>query len=435
MFNFVRKYYFIFILIFMVFPIFVFGKQDVLEGKIIKEIRFHGMKRTKEYIVSRELVSKIGEPYLRENLDKEYQELELLDIFSDIKIEPVLENDSVIINYKFIETFAYLPSITAKISDENGISAGGGLKSPNLLGRDIFLSARVVVGGETEVEVWLENPWITGNHLGYKFEYYHRERDNLIADFFETADELYLRIKSNVRENSQIGINLEFINVRSDRDFVTLSPNNSDKVTRIGIFLGYDSRDSFANTHKGWWNEIVFSRELRLFKNSTRFNQLDIDLRRYTSIGSRHTLALFSLNTLRSGEVGLDVAPWQLFAIGGTNTVRGWEFAARKGKNQFINTLEYRITIMRPRLLQLPLGINYSGGMQIGIFADTGIGWESDNQFAMNNFITGFGAGIRFLVPIVGMARLDFGFGQRGKGIMLHLGAFEKPVMARRRVR
>jgi outer membrane translocation and assembly module TamA len=90
---------------------------------------------------------------------------------------------------------------------------------------------------------------------------------------------------------------------------------------------------------------------------------------------------------------------------------------------------------MRPRLLQLPLGINYSGGMQIGLFVDTGIGWESDNQFAMNNFITGFGAGIRFLVPIVGMARLDFGFGQKGKGIMLHLGAFEKPVMARRRVR
>ena len=174
---------------------------------------------------------------------------------------------------------------------------------------------------------------------------------------------------------------------------------------------------------------------MRLIKNSTSFNQLDVDIRRYNSLGGRHTIALFSLTTLRTGEVGVDVAPWQLFGIGGTNTVRGWEYAARKGKIQFINTLEYRITILKPRLLELPFGIKYSGGMQIGLFTDTGIGWDKENQFAMNNFITGFGVGLRFLVPIVGMARLDFGFGQKGKGILLHLGAFEKPVVTRRRVR
>ncbi|UCF64479.1 MAG: BamA/TamA family outer membrane protein [bacterium] len=411
--------------------------QSDYEGKIIKEIRFEGLKRTKEYIVTRELISRVGEPCLKENLDQEYQRIELLDVFSKIDINTQLDQDSVIVIYRFVETFPILPSISFKISDENGISAGGGLKSPNLLGKDIFFAGRVVAGGETEVEVWLENPWITGNHLGYKLEYYHRERDNLIGDFNESADEFYLRIGSYLGRKGRIGGSLEFLRVRSDRDSVTLSPDNSDKVSRVGVYLGFDSRDSFSDTQRGWWNEIAYTREIRFFENSSDFNQLDIDIRRYQPIPfwNRHTLALFSLLTLRTGEIGKEIAPWQQFGLGGTNTIRGWEFASRKGINQFINTAEYRVTVVRPSLLQLPFGIDYRGGLQLAVFGDAGIVWSDAAEFKDQNFIAGGGFGIRFLLPIFGMARVDFGWGQGGKGVFLHLGAFEKPLIARRRVR
>jgi len=406
-------------------------------GKAIKEIQLVGLKRTKEYVVNRELLSKVGEPCLQEKLNREHQNLELLDIYSQIEIKPFLEQDSVIIVYHFVETFPFLPSISLKISDENGLSAGGGLKSSNLLGRDIFFSGRVVAGGELEVEVIFENPWIAGNHLGYGFEYYHRSRDNLVADFNETADEFYLKIGSYLGSKGRIGGSLEFLNIRSNKDGVTLSPDNSDKVSRIGAYLGYDSRDSFSNTRQGWWNEIAYAREIRLLENSSNFNQLDLDIRRYQPIPlwNRHTLALFSLTTLRSGTVGKDVASWQLFGLGGTNTIRGWEFAARSGKNQFINTAEYRLTAYRPRLLQLPFGIDYRGGLQFAVFGDVGIVWNEAHEFMDKNFIAGGGLGIRFLLPIFGMARMDFGWGQGGKGVFLHLGMFEKPVMTRRRVR
>jgi outer membrane protein insertion porin family len=406
-------------------------------NKFIKEIRLEGLKRTKEYIITRELISRVGEPCLQKNLDQEHQRLELLDIFSKINIEPIVDQDSVIVVYKFIETFPFLPSISLKISDENGLSAGGGLKSSNLFGRDIFFSGRVVAGGELEVEVIFENPWVTGNHVGYRFEYYHRNRDNLVADFKETADEFYLTIQSYLKRKGRIGINLEFLNIRSNKDGVTLSPDNSDKVSRIGAYVGYDNRDSFSNTRRGWWNEIAYTREIRLLKNSSNFNQLDLDIRRFQPVPlwDRHILALFSLTTIRSGIVEEDVASWQLFGLGGTNTIRGWEFAARKGKNQFINTAEYRITAYRPRLLQLPFGIDYRGGLQFAVFGDVGIVWDEAHEFVDKNFIAGGGFGIRFLLPIFGMARIDFGWGQGGKGIFLHLGMFEKPVMTRRRVR
>ncbi|MCK9996796.1 MAG: hypothetical protein KAH56_11020, partial [Candidatus Krumholzibacteria bacterium] len=70
-------------------------------GAIIGELRFEGLNRTREYIVTRELVSKVGEPCLLENLKKEKQNLEQLDIFASVHIEAVPGPDGVIVHYEF----------------------------------------------------------------------------------------------------------------------------------------------------------------------------------------------------------------------------------------------------------------------------------------------------------------------------------------------
>jgi outer membrane protein insertion porin family len=404
-------------------------------GAIIGELRFEGLNRTKEYIVTRELLSKVGEPCLRENLAKEKQNLEQLDIFASIDIKAVPGPDGVIVHYEFYELVILLPSVGIKFSDETGVSAGLGVKVPNLMGKDIFLSARFLVGGYTELELWLENPWVWGNHWGYKFEYFHREKDNLVADFYETSDEMYLTSGPNIGENGRVGGILSFLSIRSDTDGVTLSPNNHDKASRLGLYLGYDSLDAFIGTTNGWWNEVVLTQAIEIFENSSKYTQVDLDLRRYQYLADRHTMTGFSLTTVRSGNVGVEVAPWEQFGIGGTNTVRGWTFAARKGQNQMINTLEYRYTLLFPRRWDLPWGIKYRGGLQVAAFGDWGIGWDDAPEFATNNFIDGYGVGLRLLVPIVGMARIDVAWGEPGKTVFIHLGSFEKATHARRRVR
>ena len=111
-------------------------------GVIISDLKFEGLNRTKEYIVTRELVSKVGEPCLRENLEQEMENLHQLDIFAQIKITPELGPNGVIVNYEFVELVMFLPSVGIRFSDETGVSAGLGIKVPNLMGKDIFLSAR-----------------------------------------------------------------------------------------------------------------------------------------------------------------------------------------------------------------------------------------------------------------------------------------------------
>ena len=387
-------------------------------GMPVGGIWFKGLHRTRTYIVMRELETKVGEPCSEQTLREDVVRLINLDIFSTVQTQVEAHEDSAYVTYEFVETFPFLPGISISITDENGVSAGGSFKSSNLQGKDIFFSGRLLVGGATTAEAWLENPWFAGKRLGYRIEYAHRNRVNQIANFNETANELYLYLRSAAFRNLRLGGALEFINLTSDKDSVTLSPTNTDNLTRFVLYAGWDSRDSKIDPRNGWNSELAISRELRIFENSSSFTQLDFDLRRYQQLPGwdRHNLGIFALTTVRSGVVGQDVASWQRFGVGGTNTVRGWEYAARLGKNQMVGTLEYRATVVPPRLIRLPLGINYRGGLQVAAFGDVGIGWDTSEQFRSENVIAGGGLGVRLLVPIVSMLRFDIGWGQTGVG-------------------
>jgi outer membrane protein assembly factor BamA len=207
-------------------------------------------------------------------------------------------------------------------------------------------------------------------------------------------------------------------------------------VTRIGLYLSYDKKDAYVGPHRGWYGEVRLAREFRIFESASDFTQLDLDVRRYQPLpfGDRHTLMITTLLTVRTGVPGTDLASWQMFGLGGTNTVRGWDYASRIGKNQLIGTLEYSYTILKPKLVRLPLGLRYRGGLQVCLFGDAGTVWDDEPAFDGEAFIAGWGLGLRLLVPIVGVVRLDLAWGS-GNGAQFHVGAYEKAVMARRRVR
>jgi outer membrane protein insertion porin family len=430
-----------------VFVLFVLGlmpmatsasqSQENLEGKIIQEIQLEGLKRTKEYIVTRELISKVGEPLRQENLDKDFNKLLSLDIFSKIEIERKATEGGAILIYRFTENFPVMILPAFKISDENGISVGGNIKTTNLLGRNIFLSGGAVFGGAKEFEIRLRELYATRSHFGYLLEYYHRERDNLVTNSVEKSNEFNLKLQWYLGQTGRIGGGFESLGIRSAEPGTTLDPDGHDRTARFSGFLVYDNRDRLTNTRRGWFSGVIFSFDSKLFNSYSNFYQVDLNIERFQPLplGERHGLAFFSFASLRTGTVGDNVAPWQVYGIGGTNTVRGWEFAARKGKNQFINTLEYRYTLFNIRPVKLPFNINWRIGLGFALFGDLGIGWDTASQFRSNNFIGGVGAGVRILMPVLGMIRFDVGLGQPGHGIALHIGTLEKSEMTRKRVR
>ncbi len=405
--------------------------HESLYGKTLKEIRISELRYTKREIIIRELAAQVGEPYLMENSEKDAERLDQLGICSAISIEPIDEGDGVVLVVEIEETFPHLPTISLDVDDENGLSIGPGFKSINLGGRDISFSASARFGGATNIGTTVENPWFAGNHLSYRLEFDHRDRRNELDDFAEVSTEINARLGSYVGEHGRIGGHLNFLSLGSDTPGTTLSLNNRHNTLSLAFFIGYDSRDFWTNPHRGWWNEVEVSKNGGFLGGDGDFWRVHFDVRRFQPLAERHTLAFFSLTTLQTGTVGVEIPIYQDFHLGGTNSIRGWGLDSTRVKNQFINSLEDRYDLMSPKAWSV-FGVSFYLGLQAVLFGDLGIAWD-DSQG--NRWLDGYGFGIRLLIPFVDMIRIDFAFGEPGKGLNRQIGIGEKAIKQRRRVR
>ena len=410
-----------------------FVRGDDLDGKLVNEIRLVGLKHTKEHVVYRELASRVGEPYTPENVRKDAERLDRLRVFSSIQVRAVKKNGGVLIHIEVEETLQYLPTLSIQVNDENGVSVGPGVKSLNFLGRGIQVGAAVQVGAATNVDFSILDPWVTGNHVSYQVQYVRRDRFNELDTFQELANEPELRVGSFLGQNGRVGGLLAITSIRSERDGVTFSPDNRDIIPELGFYLGYDSRDLWSVPRYGWWNELQVTRS-NVLDSDGDFWRFIFDVRRYHTWEDRHTIYLSSLTTLQTGTVGVDIPIYSDFHLGGTNTIRGYELDALSGKNQFINTAEYRYMLLEPRPVSVSFFAAYIG-IQLASFVDLGHSWDLGHEFALNQFIGGYGIGLRLLVPFINEVRLDVALGQPGHGPTFHFGIFPKTVMQRVRVR
>ena len=72
-------------------------------------------------------------------------------------------------------------------------------------------------------------------------------------------------------------------------------------------------------------------------------------------------------------------------------------------------------------------------GLQVALFADGGIAWTESEELAMRRVKTGFGIGLRPLLPAVGMLRLDLAVS--ADGVRFNLATQTKPEAQRQRIR
>lgn len=402
-------------------------------GKIVKEIRISELKWTKEHVILRELASKVGEVYTQENVEKDLERLDRLDLFSSLDIEANVEGDEVVLEIEVEETYPWVFFPVIQTTDENGLSFGAGVRTFNLKGLNVTFGGTVKFGGQTSFGAEIEDPWFRGigNHFGLRITTGYVSRQNEIENFNEQTFRLLVQPSSYLGENGRVGARFLFESLKSDDTSRTLSSEGRDNLPMIAAYLGYDSRDVWLNTTEGWNNEIEVS---KTFADADYWT-FTIDVRRYQAVKQRQTLFVSSLTTLRTGELGVDIPSYQVYTFGGTNSVRGWEFDQRRGKNQFLNTLEYRYDAIPIQPLNLFGMFTFRVGVQIAAFGDLGILWDEGAQFKLDNFIGGYGVGVRLLLPGVQMLRLDFGWGQSGAKVLVGFAVFEKADMQRRRVR
>ncbi len=406
------------------------------ENLNVTAIELAGRKVTREYVITREIQTRVGEPLRTALVDEDVQRLENLSIFAAIGVEGQAEGTGVRLTFRFKEMPALIPFVGVEYSEQDGVSGGPQVSALNLFGRGISVGGKAYFGGAKKYEVGLSWPWISGDHVSLNFRGARLSRADELNEFKETSYEFTPQVGRYLGEHGRLKGKFSLFRMESDVDGKTLAPDNHDTLPRLGASFGWDSRDSWRFPRGGWLNEVELWRT-GFFGSEGNFWTLNLDVRRWIPTATGQRLMVSGLASLQSGTVGEDVPVYMLYRMGGANSIRGYRITelGRElyGKNQLIGTAEYSFNLVPVRRWDV-WKFAFSLGLDVALFADVGTAWSESSEFVASRARGGGGAGLRLLVPGAEMIRFDLGWSREG-GFQFHIAGGSKPAAQRNRLR
>lgn len=409
------------------------------EGYLVTRVQVEGCKVTKEYIVRREIRVEAGDTFRVAEAQTDLTRLENIGVFSSGEIVADATDDSTVaLTYRVREMPWIVPFPRVRYTEQDGWSLGAGIASVNMHGRATRLSASFLLGGLDSWSIRYRHPWITGNHISFDFLGSDFERQDDLNEFKERSLEFAPWFGSYIGDSGRIGVTISYFQMDSDRDGITLTGDRRDQFLRVGGRIGYDSRDNWRNPCEGWLHDLLLLRyDGGTFGQAGQWWLIEGDARRYQPLTDRQALTIGALASYQDGEVGADIPTYLQYRMGGANSIRGYDIDVLGkelfGRNQTIATLEYHYLLspLRERFIGK---WSYSAGLEAAVFVDWGLAWNHADEFNAERARTGFGIGLRWLLPAVFEVRTDVAIGEDGE-VFFHLGVGEKLTAQRARLR
>lgn len=412
---------------------------DISEG-IVEDIVIVGNEKTKNYVITRELKLKKGKPFNKFLASRSMERLYNLGYFEDVnmKLLPGKTNEhDVIIEIDVIEQKTGIVTVGAGYSDADGTVGIIELGDTNFRGTGDKVNLHWEFGGAGDGKNYTlsyTRPWINdnGDSLGasifnriYEYDDYDANGDK-VAEYdkrrkgwnltwghvsdeyrtnyfnFESSKESY-DDHDGFKTGEVMDKYLAKNNITDyhDSDWYKAIMDNFGTTNSFTFTHVFDNRDNYFNASKG--RRISFAAQWggHGLGGDYDFYKFTAEGRFYKALGNGHILAL----RLMGGYIDGDVSYGNLFDLGGSDTLRGYEDDQFKGKKMYAATLEYRFPIAKKVQGVLFTDAGSTWGIDEGK-----IPWYTDDD-SLNWSV---GVGIRLQTPI-GPIRLDYGHGDRNK--------------------
>lgn len=412
-------------------------KVAVNEG-IVEGFKVKGNVKTKDYVVTREMKLKKGEPFNAKAARRSMQRVYNLGYFEDvnIKLNPGREPNGVEVEISVVEMNTGTFGIGAGYSNADGFVGMVSIGDKNFRGIGDKINLRWEFGGEDNknYDFSYTRPWLDDKETSAAINLY--DITNEYADYNIDGDEIARydkkrrgqEITFSRRTHNEFISNYITIKNRDDiykgeadgyegdeNQYYEDKFNQSSKyeswmpktaaerrkenfgVTR-SITFGrvYDSRDNIYDPHEG--KRIGYSVEWAGgMGGDFDFTKWTADWRYYFRAGGESVWAL----NLGAGYASGDMPLSQRFTMGGSDTLRGYEDDQFRGNSMLKATLEYRFPIVKK--------------VQGVLFTDNGYAWDKrhEDEFDMGLLKNSYGVGLRINSPL-GPVKLDYGYGEDG---------------------
>lgn len=406
-------------------------KIDIAEG-IVEDITIEGNEKTKDYVILRELRYKKGQPFNKFTASRSMERLYNLGFFEDVnmKLLPGTKPHEVITEIDVVEQKTGVVSVGAGYSESDGMVGILELGENNFRGTGDKVNFHWEFGGSSEgknYQISYTRPWINdnGDSLGvsifdrrYDYDDYDSNGDT-IASYDRRRKGYNLtwgHVSSEYRKNY---FTLETVRESYDDhdgwEWGSAAPNvegikakwkqaimdNFGRTNSFTFMHVFDNRDNYFNATKGRRLSASFQYGGNGLGGDYDFYKFTTEGRFYKGLSNGHVLALRVMAGYISGETSYN----QLFELGGSNNLRGYEDDQFKGEKMYAATLEYRIPVAKK--------------VEAVLFTDVGSAWDVDiNRVPWytddDSIHWSVGVGLRLQTPI-GPIRLDYGHGDRNK--------------------
>lgn len=406
----------------------------VIAEQRIEEIRITGLRKTKPYVVRREMKLTVGEVLNINTLVEDQRTIWNLGFFENVehKVEMGSDYEHVIVEIEVTEgrtgqvLFGVAHSGTtgwlgrAEIAETNWRGTGRGLN---------LVWERGGYGNRSSFEVGYYEPWLDRKHSSLsarvfnKIIYRFASTGMFVGESFAEEDTRYNERRKGasltwgrpLRESTRFSLGLRHEDVETlpvgGYEDPPIFIKEDGRITSASVGFSYNTRDYFIDPATGWYNSagIEFGFGEVEDEGDKRFIKYRADVRRYITVGRKRqtideqtrVLAFRLLAGFSSGGLPF----FEQFFLGGGETLRGYIEDRFWGTKMVLASVEYRMPV--------------ASSIQGVIFVDAGDAWGSPDaslasaefkQDAKFSLHAGYGFGIRVKTPL-GPLRIDYGIG------------------------
>ncbi|PIU66031.1 MAG: hypothetical protein COS84_06205 [Armatimonadetes bacterium CG07_land_8_20_14_0_80_40_9] len=360
--------------------------------------------RTKDYVIKRELKTKVGEILDVNKINKDLQGLHNLGYFENLGWDPEAGSkpDGVIVAIKIKEGPPRGTAMFGAGYGSRGKWTGSvSVSKDNLWGKGRRASISAEFGEIKSYSLSYYEPWVDKKHTSLGLSLFDTtiRREQRVEEGIAKYDEVRRGgsiivgrpLKEDVRlsvgfKNEKVDI-IPTSEVKPEEEYLV----NKGITRSLTFTLVKDTRDNVFNATSGGRDSLSLEFCGGLLGGDFSFVKTQLDLRRYLKV--RKTSFVFA-NRLQLGVYKGAKLIYEEFDLGGAETLRGYEESIFGGNKMAILNSELRFPI--------------SGGLTGVIFTDAGNAWPRGR--AVRELKVGSGFGIRYNIPGLGPIRLDYGY-------------------------